>query len=82
MASPNWKLLEAALPAAQLGDWMWMDTVERGGRRIEQYKHRDTRQYVNIDQDGRAWSLKWNGSDATPDAEPIDLADAIARASR
>lgn len=81
MASPNWGPLEAAVPPDQMGEWMWMGMVKHDGRTIEQYKHRDSRRYVNIDQDGKAWRLRFTGSD-TPSAEQVPLAEAIAEARR
>jgi len=83
MASPDWRPLEAAVSADQMGDWMWMGEVKYDGHTIQQYKHRDTRDYVNLDRDGNAWALWYNGSGDTPSsAEKMSAADAIAKASR
>ncbi|MEU7802713.1 hypothetical protein AB0B10_25975 [Micromonospora arborensis] len=76
----NWKPLEATLPADQLGDWMYMGRVERGARVIHQYKHRETRRYLNLDEQGQAWQIRYTPDCDVPDVDPIPLADAIARA--
>lgn len=81
MASPNWGPLEAALPPAQMDDWMWMGEVEHEGRVIQRYKNYWTRKYVNIDQDGKAWLVTYDASSKTPDVDPIPLAEAIKRAT-
>lgn len=71
MSAPNWKPLEAVLPLNQCGDWMWMGTVEHDGRAIEQYKHRMTRGYLNVDQDGQVWRVHYvtDGCDPWCDVE-------------
>ena len=46
---PNWKPLERVLPRHECADYMYMG---RAGK-IELYKHRLTRHYLNIDADGR-----------------------------
>lgn len=65
-SEPNWTLLEAKLPVEAMADWMWMCRVQtEAGVVIEQYKHRETRQYVNLDQDGRAWVIRIEGREIT-----------------
>lgn len=76
MSEPNWGPLEKAIPADQMADWMWMGTAVANGRRIEMYKHVDTRQYVNIDNQGQAW----NGKGDSSYSEKVNLADALRRA--
>ncbi|MFB6392572.1 hypothetical protein [Polymorphospora lycopeni] len=58
MTEPNWKPLEAVIPAADCGDWMWMDRGEHDGHTIEHYKHRNTRGYLNLDESGNAWQAR------------------------
>jgi hypothetical protein len=43
----NWAPLEAVLPAAELGNYMYMGSAGE----IELYKHRLTRRYLNIARD-------------------------------
>lgn len=71
--APNWGPLETALrPEMPVEDWMWMCTVEVDGVRIEQYKHIDTRRYLNLDEDGCAYRVTYTGPDWTPwDGTPI-----------
>jgi hypothetical protein len=46
---PNWAPLEMVLSRGECGDYMYMGRVGE----IELYKHRLTRRYLNINQDGR-----------------------------
>ena len=48
VGEPNWAPLERAVPVAELENFMYMG---RAGE-IELYKHRLTRRYLNISQDG------------------------------
>lgn len=52
----NWAPLRAVLPLEGCDPWMWMGRRVEGDRVIEQYKHRYTRRYLNLDQDGQAWT--------------------------
>lgn len=71
---PNWTPLENALPEDRdLGEWMWMHAVDVDGVRVEQYKHKHTRRYLNLDSTGQAWRLPVGGS-----AERIPFAAALA----
>lgn len=63
---PNWGPLEALLPAEQVGDWMWMGRVEHDGHSIEQYKHHETRRYINLSKDGQAWRVEYRSNDYCP----------------
>ncbi|MFG1820559.1 hypothetical protein ACGFIF_42850 [Kribbella sp. NPDC049174] len=58
VTDPNWGPLEMHLPPEKCGDWMWMSRVRTGRRVIEQYKHRETRSYVCLDHNGKAWRLR------------------------
>ncbi|HUF94825.1 MAG TPA: hypothetical protein VMO52_01975 [Acidimicrobiia bacterium] len=68
---PNWKPLEAVLPAEWCGGFMWMNLVVDKGVVIELYKHGITRHYLNLDADGGAH--RWTGSGY----EPMSLEEAI-----
>ncbi len=88
---PNWKPLESRLPIGDCANWMWMGRVERGGLTIEQYKHRDTRGYLNLDQQANAWRIRYvndgcdpwcaerheHRTDSPPDVDPIPFHDAL-----
>ncbi|WP_367139537.1 hypothetical protein [Saccharothrix sp. HUAS TT1] len=79
---PNWGPIERLAPTDLLPDLMWMGTLVHGDRRIEQYKHRDSRRYVNVDQDGGTWSVTVPAdapADAPPLVEPVDADRALAR---
>ena len=57
--NPNWAPLEAVISADERGDWMWMHrTTADDGTVIEKYKHRQTRGYLNLSADGRAWLFR------------------------
>ena len=76
--NPNWAPLEHALaPDNDLGGWMWMCAVTVNGQRIEQYKHRATRRYLNLDGEGQAWMLDFSDEQA-PVAAPIPLSAGLA----
>lgn len=62
----RWRPLESKVPADRWGDWMHMGTVEHDGRRIEQYKHHETRGYLNLDGDGQAWRVVFRDKDWDP----------------
>ena len=56
-SQPNWRpLLE--LIGLELVDWfMWMFTIELSdGTRVHAYKHRTTRRYFHLGEDGRAFA--------------------------
>lgn len=62
----RWRPLESKIPADRWGEWMHMGSVEHDGRRIEQYKHHDTRGYLNLDADGNAWQVVYRQKDWDP----------------
>lgn len=88
---PNWAPLERIVAPGDLDHWMWMGRSEHGDRVIEAYKHRSTRRYLNLDQDGQAWRVRvvavecdpWcaedhkHRSDPVQVVEPMSLADAL-----
>jgi hypothetical protein len=51
VGEPNWAPLEAALPAAELENFMYMGSAGE----IELYKHKFTRRYLNISRDARTF---------------------------
>jgi hypothetical protein len=54
---PNWKPL-IELIGLELVDWfMWMFAIELAdGARVHAYKHRTTRRYFHLSEDGRAFA--------------------------
>jgi len=58
VGEPNWTPLELAVPARELENFMYMG---RAGE-IELYKHRLTRRYLNISQDGQTFYRYLNGN--------------------
>ena len=58
--TPHWTPLEqlACLePSIELGHWMFMGTYKlKSGVVIYTYKHRDTRNYLNLSDDLKAWT--------------------------
>ncbi len=56
-SQPNWKPL-LDLIGLELVDWfMWMFAVELSdGTRVHAYKHRTTRRYFHLSEDGRAFA--------------------------
>lgn len=58
VGEPNWAPLEAVVPAAELGNFMFMGSAGE----IELYKHRLTRRYLNISRDTLTLYQYLNGS--------------------
>jgi hypothetical protein len=53
--TPDWKPLENTVGYDLAGDFMWMFEVTlEDGRRLQAYKHIDTRRYVHLDAEGEA----------------------------
>jgi hypothetical protein len=72
---PDWEPLERAVPAHLWGEFMWMYRIRPEGRGIEAYKHRQTRRYLHLDHDGRAWQWKPDGTwTRVPKAIALDRA--------
>ena len=66
--SPNWAPLHLVVPADQAEMFMWMHgCVWADGFRLEAYKHRITRQYLYLSEDGAAY--------AAGDDEALHLVD-------
>lgn len=78
MSDLRWSPAEQQVPHL-LADVMHMGTVIHEGRRIEQYKHCDTRRYLNLDHHGQAWQIAVHPESGDVTAHRIDFADAIAR---
>jgi hypothetical protein len=51
VGEPNWAPLEAVVPLAELGNFMYMGNTGE----IELYKHRFTRRYLNISRDAQSF---------------------------
>ncbi|MEU3452107.1 hypothetical protein ABZ671_00490 [Micromonospora sp. NPDC006766] len=65
--NPDWTPLRKVIPAADLDYWMWMGRSSADdGTTIEQYKHRQTRGYLNLSTDGQAWLIRGNADGCTP----------------
>ena len=58
VGEPNWAPLERAVPVTELENFMYMG---RAGE-IELYKHRLTRRYLNISQDGCRFYRYFDGA--------------------
>lgn len=71
--APDWGPLKAVAPDL-LDDVMWMGRSRQDGTTIEQYKHIDTRRYLNLDASGQAWRFVGGAF------EPVELAAAVAYA--
>lgn len=56
MAERSWGPAEQVVPEL-LDVLMLMGTVEYSGEVIQQYKHMDTRRYLNLDSSGQPWQI-------------------------
>jgi hypothetical protein len=56
MPERSWGPAERLVPEL-LTVLMHMGPVEYSGRVIQQYKHADTRRYINLDASGQAWQI-------------------------
>jgi len=72
--TPNWEPLVELVGELVTGDFMWMFEVElENGTPLQAYKHVDTRRYVHLDPDGRAFVFE------SPDRyRPVPVADVLA----
>lgn len=57
LTGPDWEPLLRYVALEDMGAWMWMSREWAWGRWLEQYKHVDTRRYVNLDHTGQAWRV-------------------------
>lgn len=56
--TPNWDPLLELLAQYLVDDFMWMHEVElKNGTRLHAYKHRETRRYIHLSPDGRAFTF-------------------------
>lgn len=62
MAERSWVPAERTVPDL-LPELMLMGTVEVNGTVIQQYKHRDTRRYLNLNGTGQAWDVMVDDSE-------------------
>lgn len=73
---PNWAPLGQVMDEELMGAFMWMFEVAMGdGTRLHAYKHRMTRRYVHLDEQGRAFT--YCGEDRyrrLPLADALELA--------
>lgn len=51
----DWEPLERALGQNLCHNFMYMGWIDVKGTFVYLYKHRDTRRYINLSDDGRAW---------------------------
>ena len=77
---PQWAPLEKVVPAEQRNNWMWMGFVDYGNRRIEQYKHCDSRGYLNLDAGGQPWQVHHPAGADKPQVQPLGMGAAMDRA--
>lgn len=72
-----WAPAERALAAALLPNLMFMGVeTDADGTTVHQYKHRDTRRYINLAEDGQAYRVELtapNGQTSDPDAYVVTL---------
>ncbi|MFI5614698.1 hypothetical protein [Amycolatopsis sp. NPDC051903] len=77
MSERSWVPAKRLVPEL-LNNLMHMGTVEYGGQVIQQYKHADTRRYINLDETGQAWEVAVSGTGEVG-ARRIGLDEAKAR---
>ena len=59
---PNWQPLLELAPE-HIDDFMWMGEIElESGLKLHGYKHRETREYLHLDTEGRAFIYIWDES--------------------
>jgi hypothetical protein len=55
---PCWDPLEEFLPLDLCGPFMWMHAVDlHDGRRLQAYKHSETRRYLHLDDDADSYEV-------------------------
>lgn len=77
MSERSWAAAEQAVPEL-LDALMFMGTVTHGGQVIQQYKHMDTRHYLNLDDSGQAWQIAVHPDTGEIGARRISLHEATA----
>ena len=78
MPEQSWGPAEQWVPEL-LNDLMLMGAVEHEGRVIQQYKHCDTRRYLNLDGAGQAWEVAVHPDSGESGIRRVELADAKVR---
>jgi hypothetical protein len=73
----RWAPAEQQVPEL-LENLMHMGSVEYSGNVIQQYKHVDTRRYINLDGSGQAWQIAVHPDTGELAARRIDLDEAKA----
>lgn len=71
---PEWAPLLDLAPD-HIDDFMWMFEVElESGLRLHAYKHIETRKYLHLDKEGRAFAYLWTGEacDDDPGYREVD----------
>jgi hypothetical protein len=67
---PEWGPLLDLAPD-HIDDFMWMFEVElESGLRLHAYKHIETRKYLHLDKEGRAFVYLWPEEEITDKGEP------------
>jgi hypothetical protein len=80
--NPVWDLLIRLAPE-DVPDFMWMYSVELvDGIRLQSYKHRWTRRYLYLDEDGRAFRRRPGGGEGGGRYEEVDPGEALASTLR
>ena len=63
-SAPEWRPLLDLCGERLTGAFMWMFEVElEDGLRVHAYKHRHTRRYLHLGEDGSAWIYLWSDED-------------------
>jgi hypothetical protein len=71
--SPDWTPLERLIGTELMGHFMWMGEIELSdGTAVHAYKHRSTRRYFHLGEDGRAFRYTKRGA-----YREIDPSDAL-----
>lgn len=71
-----WAPLERSLLGGRAREFMFMGVRHADGQVIHLYKHLDTRRYLNLSIDGRAWEFEMRSGGSYV---PILWDDAVAR---
>lgn len=76
--TPKWAPAKNTVPEL-LPDLQWVMTIHHHGVPIEQYKHADTRRYLNLDANGTPYRvLDGRAGDSPTEVAAISLAEAKA----
>jgi hypothetical protein len=61
--APDWEPLETAIGSDTAGSFMWMHEIRLvDGSRVHAYKHVNTRRYLHLAEDGRAFDYRADSS--------------------